>query len=125
MAETVKKQYLDKTGLNTFWQNIKTYVDAKDAPKISEVLAGNGIEVTGKNTVAVKYNNAGGNVKFTADVTNGLSANVTIPEATVTGVKADDKFLSLILFSVESQDACGQCFSVKVIVACMGLQLLY
>ena len=35
-----------------------------------------------------------GNVKFTQD-TDGLSANVTIPEATVTGVKADDKFLSL------------------------------
>lgn len=35
-----------------------------------------------------------GNVKFTQD-TDGLSANVTIPAATVTGVKADDKFLSL------------------------------
>ena len=35
-----------------------------------------------------------GNVKFTQD-TDGLSANVTIPDATVTGVKADDKFLSL------------------------------
>lgn len=35
-----------------------------------------------------------GNVKFTQD-TNGLSANVTIPAATVTGIKADDKFLTL------------------------------
>lgn len=35
-----------------------------------------------------------GNVKFTQD-TNGLSANVTIPAATVTGVAADDKVLSL------------------------------
>lgn len=35
-----------------------------------------------------------GNVKFTQD-TDGLSANVTIPDGTVTGVKADDKFLSL------------------------------
>lgn len=35
-----------------------------------------------------------GNVKFTQD-TNGLSANVTIPAATVTGVAANDKVLSL------------------------------
>lgn len=35
-----------------------------------------------------------GNVKFTQD-TNGLSANVTIPAATVTGVAAGDKVLSL------------------------------
>lgn len=35
-----------------------------------------------------------GNVKFTQDA-NGLSANVTIPAATVTGVAADDKVLSL------------------------------
>lgn len=96
MPETVqnKKQYLDEQGLRTFWGKIKGYVDAADAPKLDKVLAGNGIEVTDKNTVAVKYNNAGGNVKFTADG-NGLSANVTIPEATVTGVATNDKFLSL------------------------------
>ena len=35
-----------------------------------------------------------GNVKFTQD-TDGLSANVTIPAGTVTGVKADDKVLAL------------------------------
>lgn len=35
-----------------------------------------------------------GNVKFTKD-TDGLSANVTIPAATVTGVAANDKVLSL------------------------------
>ena len=35
-----------------------------------------------------------GNVKFTQD-TDGLSANVTIPAATVTGVAANDKVLSL------------------------------
>ena len=35
-----------------------------------------------------------GNVKFTQD-TDGLSANVTIPAATVTGVASDDKVLSL------------------------------
>ena len=35
-----------------------------------------------------------GNVKFSQD-TDGLSANVNIPVATVTGVKADDKVLSL------------------------------
>lgn len=35
-----------------------------------------------------------GNVKFTQDA-NGLSANVTIPAATVTGVASDDKVLSL------------------------------
>lgn len=35
-----------------------------------------------------------GNVKFTQD-TDGLSANVTIPAATVTGIKANDKFLTL------------------------------
>lgn len=44
-------------------------------------------------TVSLKTNNKG-NVKFTQD-TDGLSANVTIPPATVTGVVADDKFLSL------------------------------
>lgn len=35
-----------------------------------------------------------GNVKFTQDI-DGLSANVTIPAATVTAVKADDKVLAL------------------------------
>lgn len=35
-----------------------------------------------------------GNIKFTQDA-DGLSANVTIPAATVTGVAADDKVLSL------------------------------
>ena len=35
-----------------------------------------------------------GNVKFTQD-TDGLSANVTIPPATVTGVKSSDKVLAL------------------------------
>lgn len=91
MAET-KKQYLDANGLRTFWGKIQNYVDKADEPKISEVLAGAGIEVTdNKNTVAVKVNNAGGNVKFTAN-DNGLSANVDIP---VTGVAENDDFLSL------------------------------
>lgn len=44
-------------------------------------------------TVSLKTSNKG-NVKFTQD-TDGLSASVTIPAATVTGVAADDKFLSL------------------------------
>ena len=44
-------------------------------------------------SVSLKTSNKG-NVKFTQD-TDGLSASVTIPAATVTGVAADDKFLSL------------------------------
>lgn len=97
MAETVqKKQYLNADGLSTFWGKIKGYVDDADATKLDKVLAGAGIEVADdKKTVAVKINNtAPGNVMLTAD-SNGLKANVTIPEATVTGVADNDKFLSL------------------------------
>lgn len=97
MPETVqtKKQYLDAHGLSTFWGKVKKYVNDADATKLEEVLAGAGIKVTDKNTVAVKINNtAPGNVTLTAD-SDGLSANVTIPEATVTGVAENDKFLSL------------------------------
>lgn len=44
-------------------------------------------------TLSIATSNKG-NVKFTKD-NDGLSANVTIPAATVTGVAADDKVLSL------------------------------
>ena len=94
MPNTVqnKKRYLDERGLSLFWEKIQGYVNTADGTKISEVLPGNGIEVTGdrEKTVAVKVNNAG-NVKFTAD-TNGLKADVDIP---VKGVAANDNFLSL------------------------------
>lgn len=53
------------------------------------------IATTTEHAVSVSLKTSDkGNVKFTQDI-DGLSANVTIPEATVTGVKADDKFLSL------------------------------
>lgn len=44
-------------------------------------------------TVALKLDNSG-NVQF-AETADGLKGSVEIPAATVTGVKADDKFLSL------------------------------
>lgn len=53
------------------------------------------VATTTEHAVSVRLKTSDkGNVKFTQD-TDGLSANVTIPAATVTGVKADDKFLTL------------------------------
>lgn len=71
---------------------LRTDVDAK----VKSVEGTNTVvATTTEHAVSVSLKTSDkGNVKFTQD-TDGLSANVTIPDATVTGVKADDKFLSL------------------------------
>lgn len=71
---------------------LRTDVDAK----VKSVEGTNTVvATTTEHAVSVSLKTSDkGNVKFTQD-TDGLSANVTIPAATVTGVKADDKFLSL------------------------------
>lgn len=71
---------------------LRTDVDAK----VKSVKGTNTVvATTTEHAVSVSLKTSDkGNVKFTQD-TEGLSANVTIPDATVTGVKADDKFLSL------------------------------
>lgn len=77
----------------------KTAADNAQATADAKVKSVEGtntvIATTTKHAVSVSLKTSDkGNVKFTQDA-DGLSANVTIPEATVTGVKADDKFLSL------------------------------
>lgn len=78
---------------------------AQSAAEAAQTTADSKIaSVTGDTTVKAETSNHAvtlslatsdkGNVKFTQD-TDGLSANVTIPAATVTGVAADDKVLSL------------------------------
>lgn len=66
-----------------------------------------------------------GNVKFTKD-TDGLSANVTIPAATVTGIAADDKVLSLTdklvsaTVSLEYGDAVSEALTGKKAIKLLG-----
>ena len=66
-----------------------------------------------------------GNVKFSQD-TDGLSANVNIPVATVTGVKADDKVLSLTdklvsaTVSLEYGDAVSESLKGKKAIKLLG-----
>ena len=66
-----------------------------------------------------------GNVKFSQD-TDGLSANVNIPVATVTGVKADDKVLSLTdklvsaTVSLEYGDAVSEALKGKKAIKLLG-----
>lgn len=78
---------------------------AQSAAEAAQTTADSKIaSVTGDTTVKAETSNHAvtlslatsnkGNVKFTQD-TDGLSANVTIPAATVTGVAANDKVLSL------------------------------
>ena len=78
---------------------------AQSAAEAAQTTADSKIaSVTGNTTVKAETVNHAvtlslatsdkGNVKFTHD-TDGLSANVTIPAATVTGVAANDKVLSL------------------------------
>ncbi len=64
--------------------------------KIASVAGDNTVKAeTTEHAVAISLATSDkGNVKFTQD-TDGLSANVTIPAATVTGVAEDDKVLSL------------------------------
>lgn len=80
--------------------------EAKDAAAAAQIAADAKVKsVEGTDTVvatttehavkvSLKTNNDGGNVKFTQDE-KGLSANVTIPDATVKGVTNGDKVISL------------------------------
>ena len=80
-----QKKYLDLEGLKSLVKLIK----AKFAPK-----KGVGAITVDDNGVALKIAETQGNVTL-AQSAAGLTANVVIPEAQVTGVKADDKVLSL------------------------------
>lgn len=82
---------------------VKAAKDAADAAqdtadsKVASITAGNGIAVTGTTTptVGVKIDTTtAGNVTLSTSA-NGLKAQVTIPEATVTGVAANDPILTL------------------------------
>lgn len=80
-----QKKYLDLEGLKSLVKLIK----AKFAPK-----KGVGAITVDDNGVSLKISETQGNVTL-AQSEAGLTANVVIPEAQVTGVKADDKVLSL------------------------------
>ena len=80
-----QKKYLDLEGLKSLVKLIK----AKFAPK-----KGVGAITVDDNGVALKIAETQGNVTL-AQSAAGLTANVVIPDAKVTGVKADDKVLSL------------------------------
>lgn len=80
-----QKKYLDLEGLKRLVNLIK----AKFAPK-----KGVGAITVDDNGVALKIAETQGNVTL-AQSEAGLTANVVIPEAQVTGVKTDDKVLSL------------------------------
>ena len=80
-----QKKYLDLEGLKSLVKLIK----ANFAPK-----NGVGAIVVDDNGVALKIAETQGNVTL-AQSAAGLTANVVIPDAKVTGVKADDKVLSL------------------------------
>lgn len=94
-----------KNAQSTADTGVTNAATAKSAAEAAQTTADSKIaSVTGDTTVkaetvdhAVTLSLATsdkGNVKFTKDA-DGLSANVTIPAATVTGVAADDKVLSL------------------------------
>ena len=80
-----QKKYLDLEGLKSLVKLIK----ANFAPK-----KGVGAITVDDNGVALKIAETQGNVTL-AQSAAGLTANVVIPDAEVTGVKADDKVLSL------------------------------
>lgn len=80
-----QKKYLDLEGLKSLVKLIK----AKFAPK-----KGVGAITVDDNGVALKIAETQGNVTL-AQSAAGLTANVVIPDAQVTGVKADDPVLSL------------------------------
>lgn len=71
----------------------QTTADAKIASVTGDTTV-NAKTDTGHNVTLSLVTNNDGNVKFTQNA-KGLSANVTIPEATVTGVGENDKVLSL------------------------------
>ena len=84
----------EKTRAEGIEAGLRTDVDAK----VASVTGENAISVTSGTTpkVTLKINNteSKGNVTLTQD-TNGLSANVEIPAATVTGVKSGEKIIGL------------------------------
>ena len=80
-----QKKYLDLEGLKSLVKLIKTNF----APK-----KGVGAITVDDNGVALKIAETQGNVTL-AQSAAGLTANVVIPDAKVTGVKADDPVLSL------------------------------
>lgn len=80
-----QKRYLDLEGLKSLVKLIK----ANFAPK-----KGVGAITVDDNGVALKIAETQGNVTL-AQSAAGLTANVVIPDAKVTGVNADDKVLSL------------------------------
>lgn len=80
-----QKKYLDLEGLKRLVNLIKE----KFAPK-----KGDGAIIVDDNGVALKIAKTQGNVILTQSEA-GLTASVVIPDAKVTGVKADDKVLSL------------------------------
>lgn len=80
-----QKKYLDLKGLKKLVALIKD----KFAPKI-----GVGAITVGDNGVELKIAETQGNVTL-AQTTDGLTANVVIPDAQVTGVKAGDRVLAL------------------------------
>ena len=80
-----QKKYLDLEGLKSLVKLIK----ANFAPK-----NGVGAIIVDDNGVALKIAETQGNVTL-AQSAIGLTANVVIPDAQVTGVKADDPVLSL------------------------------
>lgn len=73
----------------------KALTDAvlKAGTALQEVTGENAITITDKNAISLKTSDKG-NVKFTNDE-EGLSASVTIPDATVKGVSDGDKVISL------------------------------
>lgn len=80
-----QKKYLDLEGL----KGLVNLIKAKFAPK-----KGVGAIIVDDNGVALKIAETQGNVTL-AQSAAGLTANVVIPDAKVTGVKADDPVLSL------------------------------
>lgn len=95
-----------KDAQSTANTGVKNAATAQSTAEAAKTTADSKIaSVTGDTTVKAKTSvdyavtlslatSDKGNVKFTQDA-DGLSANVTIPAATVTGVAADDKVLSL------------------------------
>lgn len=96
-ANTALEAY--KTSNNTAVAAAKSAADAAKAAadaKVATVSAGDGLKVTGDATDPVigLLIDSTGNVTLTKSA-NGLKADVTIPEADVVGVTANDKILAL------------------------------
>lgn len=83
MADT--KKFLSYEGLQTLVNQINTKIKPK-----ADAASAIGVE---GNTVSLKLDNSG-NVQFSQSAT-GLKGSVTIPDATVTGVKSGDKVLAM------------------------------